>query len=531
MIKCKKCQKTMVFRQINPNQIMLVCSDPTCGFQSTLIDNSQEHSFAQEPPITSSQPNPHIKKIGNVEGVTIYCIDFSTRMDVQLPHNDKDLQDLRNRIREDPSLPEDVKNAMADLLEEPISYFNGVVLAFSFLLKNTINAIESTGFQGFHVVAMCGDVDEIFRFPAPRSSPSMELVLDFIGRMKIKRHEFLMGSNLEFRDFSLVISRAAEIRAEIDAVVPGKTVQIVFITAGEHKTRSREYVNPIRLINDELGSGGNFTFNIIDLNPSSNEAVFKELAKKFRGYYTRECTLKAIINSITYKEFGTDPLVPRDKIKPLDGIPSKLEINKVPVPAVTPGITIKLDNQAALASYTTSDKLTSAAPAVEPPYAGNAVPQLEKAGTESRYTPDQTITVALQKPGMESKTEGKEIPGTPAKSLWTFSKVENKEPDVTSPQDFQVVSVTSQPKRRQTDTSLKNEPNPSIDTITLPVETNTPIRPVGGYLDIGQEYFLKKNEQLKANEPKAPEIKIHREADDAIAKYMTPRKEGKSRAK
>jgi hypothetical protein len=379
MKRCENCGNELEIQIKGKNKIILVCTNPQCGYKSSEIEindllvskDIKIHSKAIESniikgQISKAENNSYLskddlidkfkqsenekvdfesygsKKVfyrkGQIKAFDIFCLDFSSRMDIDIPY-EKDYLDLYlNKIKEDKTLSDSIKHELIDLITPPISYFRAAIFALSQLIIDNIKKMTVADFQSLQILSLTGKSDEIFRFPNFKDQTNLDIINEFIKISELKRKEYNSMEVLEFRDFSNAIDNIAELIIEVKETFPNKDININFLLIGGHKTKENQYFNPIRKIKYKMEDLQPFNINIINLNPTSSENIYQQIVKRYNGIYSLEFTLKGFLNSILNKKFSNDSDFKKYKIP---GIDNKKEISTKPpskprTPIITP---------------------------------------------------------------------------------------------------------------------------------------------------------------------------------------------------
>jgi len=354
MVKCRDCKFEMVFRFLNKNEIILVCPNPNCDFQSSPIKKSSDHTsingiqaseeinsslattklIHNEESVKEVFQNENViadicgtqtilSRVGKINEYIIFCLDFSTRMDIDIPYDKNYLTSWQNKISNDGILSDQVKNKLNELLNPPISYFRAALFTFSNLILKNIKKMTVEDFQSFQIISLTGKSEELFRFPSFIENINSEIILDFINTLNIMRQEYRSNNELEYRDYSSAIRNIAELLIELRETYPKKEIKINLLTIGPNTTKTNLYINPIREIKAQMEDLEPFSLNIINFNGFSLDRSFQQITRRFSGQYSRECSLKGMINAILNNQYGTDPYKESKKIQNLE-LPKKL---------------------------------------------------------------------------------------------------------------------------------------------------------------------------------------------------------------
>jgi hypothetical protein len=317
IVKCMKCRKEMYFRPLSEKQIVLLCPDKSCGFVSPPID-IVPGSFV---PLSKMIENYKavLKKKGRVKELAIYCVDFSSRMDLEIPTDSLFLEGVLQDLAGRSDLEPDIRDALASVLNPPITYIKAVIFSLGFIIIDALKQMEVGDFPGFQVVSMVNRSEEVFRFPDFKDHTMPRLISEFLNALLIKMQEYRTTGEAIYRDFPKAIETVKELATEIRQTMGNAGIQIYFMIAGNNKTQTNELVNLNRLIMSKLNDLQPFKFNIIDVNPTAmNDAAnerFKQTATLFNGFFSREPTFKGIFNTLVYNKLGTEPYVQAVKIK------------------------------------------------------------------------------------------------------------------------------------------------------------------------------------------------------------------------
>ncbi|MBD3212119.1 MAG: hypothetical protein GF311_05860 [Candidatus Lokiarchaeota archaeon] len=333
MLSCQKCGSKLKYYP-DKDKIILVCSNEDCNFKSQRIplvedrndlkgdiipkDNKKEEgkpynnaqSFQNKKDKTNIQKcgtQTIFQRKGNIRQFNIYCLDFSTRMDIEVPYRKDNLDNLKEKIENEQNLKEELKTELLDLIMPPISYFRGIVFSLSLLLLQNIKRMTFEDFQSFQLISMAGEAEEVFRFPNFKDATSPEIISRFIKNLNLIRKEYKSNAEIEFRNYSDAIDLISESIIELRETFPEETINIYFLTIGLDKTRDSMYLNPIRKIKSVMSDLKPFKFNIINFNGRSFDDLFTQISTKFNGIYSRENTLKGFMNAILKEEYNTGP--------------------------------------------------------------------------------------------------------------------------------------------------------------------------------------------------------------------------------
>ncbi|TFF89402.1 MAG: hypothetical protein EU549_00765 [Promethearchaeota archaeon] len=399
MKRCENCGNELEIQIKEKNKIILVCTNPQCRYKSSeivindlLVSKDIEiHSKAPESniikdKISKATNNSYLseedsidkvkqsenenvnfesygsKKLfyrkGKIIGFDIFCLDFSSRMDIDIPHEKDYLDSYLNKIKEDKTLSESIKTELIDLITSPISYFRAAIFAISKLIIDNIKKMTVEDFHSLQILSLTGESDEIFRFPNFKDQTTLDIVKDFIKISELKRKEYNSMEILEFRDFSNALDNITELIIEVKEVFPDKNININFLVIGEHKTRDNQYFNPIRKIKYKMEDLQPFSINIINLNPTSSENIYRQIVNRYNGIYSLEFTLKGLLNAILNKKFGSDLNFEKFKIPGIDHIKNLKSIevtkspskSKIPSKPKTPIITPKKPDNGSIPS-------------------------------------------------------------------------------------------------------------------------------------------------------------------------------------
>jgi len=341
MVKCRDCKSEMVYKPLNKDEIILVCPNINCGFQSSPIkiysefasveviqsperitrnEESGKEEIQNENVIADTQTI--LSRVGKINESFIFCLDFSTRMDIDIPYNKEYLISWENKILKDEVLSDHVKNTLIELLKPPISYFGAALFIFSNLILENIKKMTFKDFQSFQIISLTGKSEEVFRFPTFIENTNSEMIINFINSLNIIRQEYRSNNELEYRDYYSAINNISELLIELRETYPQEEIKIFLLTIGTNKTKTNLYHNSIREIKAKMEDLGPFSFNIINFDGFGLERSFKLITRRFSGQYSRESSFKGMINAILYNQFGTDPYVESKEIQTLE-LPKK----------------------------------------------------------------------------------------------------------------------------------------------------------------------------------------------------------------
>ena len=381
MVKCRDCRSEMFYRHLNKDEIILVCSNHNCDFQSRPIKIDQSHTLVnqvdefeeisdvEDKPdlsITVNQSDYKIEpeepvqesdvisesygsqtlltRTGKLDDFIIYCVDFSTRMDIEIPIDDPLINEWKEKLTNDHILSDSLKNELLELINPPLSFFNATLFTLSIFLLENIKKMTFEDFNSFQVISLAENTDEIFRFPSFIEDTTPDIIIDFIKRMNITRQEYRANGELTYRNFSLAIQNISDLITELRESYPHEKVKIYLLSIGNNKTKENKYINPIREIKEKLEDLMPFSFNIINFNGLGLENFFGQITRRFSGQYSRENTFKGLINSILYHQYGTDPYQEFSRIQDLKiETPIKKEPEKIEI-ALKPIITEEIEN-------------------------------------------------------------------------------------------------------------------------------------------------------------------------------------------
>lgn len=349
MVKCRDCKFEMVFRSISKTEIILVCPNPNCNFQSSPIKRSSDYTsidviqsseevtsklsttelIHDEESVKDDIQNENViadtsgtqiilSRVGKISEYIIFCLDFSTRMDIDIPYDKNYLTSWKNKILNDGILSEEVKNKLIELLNPPISYFRAALFTFSNLILKNIKKMTFEDFQSFQIISLTGKSEELFRFPTFIENINPDIIIDFINTLNIARQEYRSINELEYRDYSSAIKNISELLIELRESYPQEEIKIYLLTIGPNTTKTNLYINPIREIKANMEDLEPFSLNIINFNGVSLDRSFQLITKRFFGLYSRECSLKGMINAILNNLYGTDPYIVTKKIRNLE---------------------------------------------------------------------------------------------------------------------------------------------------------------------------------------------------------------------
>lgn len=362
IIKCKDCKFEMVFRSLSKTEIILVCPNPNCDFQSspikkgsdyTSIDVNSEELTSKLPTTELNHDEESVKddiqdenviantyrtqtilsRVGKINEFIIFCLDFSTRMDIDIPYDKNYLASWKYKILNDGVLSDQVKNKLIELLNPPISYFRAALFTFSNLILKNIKKMTVEDFQSFQIISLTGKAEELFRFPTFIENINSEIITDFINTLNITRQEYRSNNELEYRDYSSAIKTISELLIELRETYPQEEIKIYLLTIGPNTTKTNLYINPIREIKAKMEDLEPFSFNIINFNGISLDRSFQPITRRFSGQYSKECSLKGMINAILNNLYGTDSYIETKKIQDLE-TPKKLP--EIPIPLEEP---------------------------------------------------------------------------------------------------------------------------------------------------------------------------------------------------
>lgn len=359
MVKCRDCKFKMVFRSINKTEIILVC--PNCDFQSSPIKKDSDYTsidvIQSSEEMTSKLSTTELihdeesvkediqdenviadtfgtqtilSRVGKINEYIIFCLDFSTRMDIDIPYDKNYLTSWKNEILNDSLLSDHVKNKLIELLNPPISYFRAALFTFSNLILKNIKKMTFEDFQSFQIISLTGKSEELFRFPTFIENINPEIIIDFINTLNITRQEYRSNTELKYRDYSSAIKNISELLIELRETYPQEEIKIYLLTIGPNTTKTNLYINPIREIKAKLEDLEPFSLNIINFNGVSLDRSFQQITRRFSGQYSRECSLKGMINAILNNLYGTDPYIEIKKIQNLEP-PKKLPEMSIPI--------------------------------------------------------------------------------------------------------------------------------------------------------------------------------------------------------
>ena len=359
MVKCWQCNGDLTFRPISKSEIILKCSDENCGFESLPInvdplfkpieitpvpeaialksmdeektvdeeistdtikisvdkvaDKKYDHIFDRE----TSVPQIILTRKGDLNKFSIFCLDFSNLMDKEVPLDEANHNKWRERIRGDEVLPENIKEKLIELTEPPISFFRAALFAFSLLILENIKKMTVEDFHSFQIISMAGESEEVLRFPNFQKQTTPQIIIDFINNMMIRRQEYRSNEILEYRDYSLAIETISELLIEVKESYPEEDIQIYLITIGTHKPLEQKPINPIREIKDKINEYFPFSFNIIYLDESASDSsirIFQQICRRFGGIFSKEITLKGLMNAIIYQKYEKDRILIKKKV-------------------------------------------------------------------------------------------------------------------------------------------------------------------------------------------------------------------------
>ncbi|MHA1249455.1 MAG: hypothetical protein ACTSRP_05640 [Candidatus Helarchaeota archaeon] len=337
MIRCEKCDWELEIHIKDNNKILLICPNPKCEYRSSEIeindigkiisskiieskivkndlkkdriavinDNLYKEEYLEDDKLNSSIINV-FKRKGKIKKYNIFCLDFSSRMDINIPYNEDYLNSLVDKIKMDKILPNSIKNELYDLIKPPISFIRASIFAFSWLIYNNIKKMTVEDFQSIQIVALTGKSEEIFRFPNFINQTTLDILVEFIKIAKIKRNEYKSLEILNYRDFSNALEKIAELIIEIKEISTYENIDIYFYIIGDHMTKDNQYFNPIRKIIYTMEDLEPFTINVINLNITGSDSLYQQMATKYHGIYSKEFTLKGLLNAIIYGKYGSD---------------------------------------------------------------------------------------------------------------------------------------------------------------------------------------------------------------------------------
>ena len=326
----------MVYRSQNKNEIILVCSNKNCDFQSQPIKLDQSYTKLEEITEEKNEQKPIevqnyeirsesfgsqtiLQRTGKINEFIIYCIDFSTRMDIEIPIDDKLVKNWKEKIEQELLLSDPLKNELIELINPPLSIFHAILFIFSIFLLDNVKKMTFEDFKGFQIISFAGNSDEIFRFPSSNEDTTTDIIINFIKIMNITRQEYRSSGELTYRNFGLAIQNVSDLVTELRESYPLENINIFLLTIGNHKTKENKYLNPIREIKEKLEDLNPYSFNLINLNGLSLENSLGQIPRRFSGIYSRENTFKGLLNSILYHQYGTNPYQKLSRIQDLNG--------------------------------------------------------------------------------------------------------------------------------------------------------------------------------------------------------------------
>ena len=137
MVKCRDCKAEMVYIPAENNEVILICPNPNCNFKSSPIKLAQSYiNIEEEKDLVEKredeQVNNFISEIcgtktflnrsGKVDEILIYCVDFSTRMDIEIKYGEESINQLKEQIKRDNLISESLKNCNQAVLRAEQAY-------------------------------------------------------------------------------------------------------------------------------------------------------------------------------------------------------------------------------------------------------------------------------------------------------------------------------------------------------------------------------------------------------------------------
>ncbi|MHA1758887.1 MAG: hypothetical protein ACTSVV_19125 [Promethearchaeota archaeon] len=298
MVRCSKCNKKMIYQTSDDGNTMLICPDPECGFTlyPIFINTEQRDELDLNNDLHFDNHEYTFNRIGNINKYVIFCVDYSFRMDLDLSLKEKTLLMLRKVVRRLTCISEYSKKKILDLLKPPISFYKSVIFSLTLYLYKNLLKMEKGDYTSFQVVSMAEISEEVYRFPSFRGLISSSIVNEFIDALDEKRNDYRFHYHLNYRNFKNGVQLISNLLEEMRSINLDDKVIIYFITSGEHKSRDKKYTHLRRLINTYLEDLAPFDLNIIDLNASRENPIFKRLARDYNGFYLNLSSFNSIFN-------------------------------------------------------------------------------------------------------------------------------------------------------------------------------------------------------------------------------------------
>jgi len=322
-LKCPKCQKDLEIQVLEGNRVQISCKNSGCDYVLSFIDqkmllSEQVNIESSKSIIRNKRPvnalNPQMTKIhANQEDkiieAFIFCFDISSRMDRDIPFHDDDIKKHEAEILNNPYITREVKDNLLEAISAPISYYRALLFLLSKILLKSIEKMNKNEITSVQFILMAEQAEEIFQFPNLAHDIESELVLQFLNEVEIKRHEYRSNGELEFRNFRNAIKQISNSLIDLKESFPHISPKIYLITTGNHSSKDKQYYNLLRGVRNFMEDLEPFSLNIITLNPIGEDRILKQVSRKNNGYFSNECTFRAISNTLLEDRLGTEPFM------------------------------------------------------------------------------------------------------------------------------------------------------------------------------------------------------------------------------
>ncbi|MHA1758134.1 MAG: hypothetical protein ACTSVV_15275 [Promethearchaeota archaeon] len=308
---CPRCQSKLKFNQIDLKTIQITCTNENCDYK-TIVNLIEEKNDEK---ILPDKPNYPIEAANvKILDFLIYCIDISSRMDMEIKFHEEDLKKVEDEIIFDKTLSKEIKEKLLDLITPPISYFRLILFILSNILRKNIENLKENQLQGIQIILLTEFAEEIFQFPNFSIPIKPELILNFINEVQIRRNEIKNEGLLEFRNIKNAINQIAESVIDLKESYPEATPKIFLVLNGKNNAKNQQYFNPLRAIDNIMNDLTPFTFNIINLSSGAEDRILRKVTEQYNGIYSSECTFRALINAFLKNKYATEPFYESIKI-------------------------------------------------------------------------------------------------------------------------------------------------------------------------------------------------------------------------
>ncbi|MHA1274810.1 MAG: hypothetical protein ACTSR3_12735 [Candidatus Helarchaeota archaeon] len=335
LLKCPKCQANLSVKLLDDKKVQLICLNSACNHKIVLtnednidITNKKEKESElklnikkltlqnyQNLPVndqTLTSIGNSQKKINKIQKplkfseFIIYCIDITSRMDLDIPYNESIIRTLKEELINNPNLPESLKEALVELINPPISYYRALIFILSRIITNNILDFGKNGLNAIQIILLAERAEEIFIFPNFSNPISLDIILDFIKEVEIKRIEYKNEDDLRFRNLKNAIAQISESVIDLKESITEISPKIFLIINGDNYPKDQKYFNPLKEIDILMHDLTPFSFNIFNLNYSSKNQLLEKVAQKYNGIFTYECTFNALLNALLKNDYGTE---------------------------------------------------------------------------------------------------------------------------------------------------------------------------------------------------------------------------------